>query len=366
MIYLDNAATTKVCPAAAEAAKKAFEENYANPASLHGAGIKAEESLEKSRRTIAEAASVNTDEIYFTPSGTCSDNLAIRGFLQNKKGKTAITTAFEHPAVLETFKNLPEIKTVYLKPENGKITPELLKNAITPDTVFVSICHINNETGAISPLYDLAKTIKESGSGAIFHTDAVQGFMKEQFKYSTVDMASFSGHKIHAPKGIGALYIKKGIQLKPIIYGGGQEKGLFSSTSNVPGAAAFAAAINELRKRDESNHVRNLCAKTKKGILEMGGNVISPEGSSPYIINAFFKGYIGENIVNYLSQKGIFIATGSACSSKHESTVYSALGLEQYKKNALRISFSGSNTETDIDILLETLSKALTKLIRSE
>ncbi|PWM47028.1 MAG: cysteine desulfurase [Clostridiales bacterium] len=366
MIYLDNAATTKVCLEAVKAANEAFCKNYANPASLHSAGFKAETALENAREIIAKAAGVRSNEIYFTPSGTCADNLAICGFLKNKKGKTVITTAFEHPAVLECFKNLKDLNVIYLKPENGKITPELLQKAITPDTVFVSICHVNNETGAVSPLNDLANVIKKSGTGAVFHTDAVQGFMKEPFNYSAVDMASFSGHKVHAPKGIGALYIKKGIKIKPVIYGGGQENGLFSSTSNVPGALAFAAAVENCNIKNNYSIVKTLCDKTKIGLENFGGKIISPQDASPYIINAIFEDYIGENIVHFLSQSEIYISTGSACSSKHSSYVYSALGLERYQKNSLRISFSEYNTEIEIGILLENLHNALNKLIRSK
>ncbi|MBQ6052731.1 MAG: cysteine desulfurase [Clostridia bacterium] len=368
MIYLDSAATTKVLPEAAKAAVKAMTEEYANPSSLHSFGYEAEKIREKARETVAAAAGVKDGEIVFTSGGSGADNLAIFGCLKNKKGGRIITSAYEHPAVLECFRALsPQFETVYLKPEDGIITPDTLKNALTPDTLLVSIMHVNNETGALNPIKELAKVTKDF-SDALFHTDAVQGFLKENASYSCCDMASFSAHKTGAPKGIGALYVKKDVRLKPLIYGGGQEKGLFCGTENVPAAAAWTEAVKILLPSIDSRRKKAdlLKKKTQDILLSLGAVIISPKISSPHIVTAAFDGYISENIVHFLEKKEIYVSTGSACSSKKASATFSAIGMEKYSSSSLRISFADDTEKNDIDIFASALEEALKTLKRKQ
>lgn len=364
MIYLDSAATTRVLPCAAKAACEAMTETFANPSSLHSFGYEAEKILTDARKTVAAAAGVLADEIVFTSGGTGADNLAIFGFLQSKRGGRIITSAYEHPAVSECFKALSsKFEVVYLYPENGVITPDILKKELTPDTVFVSVMHVNNETGAINPIRELSKTVKNY-SDAVFHTDAVQGFLKERENYSCCDMASFSAHKTGAPKGLGALYVKKSIRLKPILYGGGQEKGLFCGTENVPAAAGWSAAVKQLSASIDKRNSDLAALKrfAADSLSTLGANIISPEHSSEHILTVAFPGYISENIVHFLEKRDIYVSTGSACSSKKASSTYTALGLERYAQSVLRISFCDDTSLTDIEALVSSVKDALDTL----
>lgn len=366
MIYLDSAATTKVLPQAAEAAVEAMCENYGNPSSLHREGFVASKRLDYCRKTIASAAGVEESCLYFTSGGSASNNLAIKGFLSNRRRGKVITSAYEHPSVLECFKLFEEkLDIVYLEPTNGIITEESLLKVLDQDTIFVSIMHVNNETGAINPVKDLCKLTKKL-SPAVFHTDAVQGFLKEDISYSFADMASFSGHKNHAPKGIGALYVKKGIKLMPVISGGGQEKGLASGTENLPGAEAWAEAVNiQLpEKAAHKNHAAKLKALTKDLLADTGYIEISPEKSSPYVLNLVYPEYLSENLLHYLSERDICVSTGSACSSKKANHVFKAIGMPEYSKAALRISYSFDNTEDEIRRFCVVLKQGLAEIIK--
>lgn len=366
MIYLDSAATTKVLPQAAEAAVRAMCETYGNPSSLHKEGYLASKRLDLCRKTIASAAGVEESCLYFTSGGSASNNLAIKGYLSNKRRGKIITSAYEHPSVLECFKLFEDkLDVVYLEPVNGIITEESLIKVLDKDTIFVSIMHVNNETGAINPVKELCKLTKKL-SPAVFHTDAVQGFMKEEISYSFADMASFSGHKNHAPKGIGALYVKKGINLLPVISGGGQEKGLASGTENLPGAEAWAEAVNiQLSERvSHKAHAVKLKALTKEILSDTGYIEISPDKSSPYVLNIVYPEYLSENLLHYLSERDICVSTGSACSSKKASHVFKAIGKPEYSKSALRISYSFDNTEDEIRRFCEVLKQGLAEIIK--
>ena len=365
MIYFDSAATTRVLEKSAQVAAECMVKNFANPSSRHLFGFNAERAVAEARKTVAGALRVKSEEIYFTSGGTASDNLAITGTLPKKKCRI-ITSAYEHPAVsecLKQYENTHEI--VYLKPENGIITPEILKNALTDDTFLVSIMHVNNETGAINPIAELASLTKRY-SGALFHTDAVQGFLKEPLDLAKVDMASFSGHKVHAPKGVGVLYVKKGVKIKPLVYGGGQEGGLFCGTENVPAICALAASVSELCDMTEQHraHVSALKEKILSKCLDLGCKVVSPANSTPYILSVAFPGYMSENILNYLSEREICVSTGSACSSKKASATYKAIGLENLAKSTLRLSFSFENTAEEADIFCENLEAALAAIAK--
>ena len=368
MIYLDSASTTKVLPEAANAAFRAMTEVFSNPSSLHSFGYEAEKIRERARNAVASAAGVKDEEIVFTSGGTGADNLAVFGFLRNKKGGRIITSAYEHPAVLECFKALSsQFDTVYLKPEDGIITPDVLKKALTPDTLLVSVMHVNNETGALNPIKELAKTTKDF-SAAVFHTDAVQGFLKEKGSYAFCDMASFSAHKTNAPKGLGALYVKKDVRLKPLLFGGGQEKGLFCGTENTPAMAGWAEAVKTLFTTVEARreHAAALKEKTVKALVALGGIIVSPSVSSPHIVTAAFPGYVSENIVHFLEKRDIYVSTGSACSSKKASATFAALGLEKYSASSLRISFCDDTSSEDIDSFASALEEALKTLKRKQ
>lgn len=354
-------------PEAIKAAEQVLTQVGGNPSSLHAAGFQAEQTLEQARRTVAEAAGVKPDEFLFTPGGSASDNLAIRGYAGTKRGGRLITSEYEHPAVTESFKSLEEqFEIVRLRPENGIITPEVLAAALTDDTRLVSIMHVNNEIGSVNPIKELAKLTRRRCPDAVFHTDAVQGFMKEPFDYSCVDMASFAAHKTHALRGIGGLYVRKGIRLRPLIYGGGQEKGLCCGTENTAAAAAWAESVKVLSSglQQSRNTVGQMNAALRKSLTGMGADIVSPEDASPFILNAVFEGFLSENILHFLSNRDIYVSTGSACSSKKGSAVFKALGMEKYAKSAIRISFSHLNTMQEVSLLEQGLRDATATLIK--
>lgn len=362
MIYMDNAATTRVFDEAAKEAMKYMTDVYGNPESRHKFGLWAEGAVAEARKTIAKAVGVTDEEIFFTPSATVANNTAIRGAVASKRGGRIISTAFEHPAVEEVLKDLERtFEVVRLQPIQGKITVESFRNALSPDTVLVTCMQVNNETGAVTPLKEMATLLKRSGIDAPFHTDGVQGFLKEDFRYSMIDMASFAGHKVHAPKGVGALYLRKGLRIKPAILGGGQEKNLFSGTHNVPAIAAWGVAcrIMQEEKTEVRQKVEAINAKMRKGLLDLGAVINSPDDGSPYVLNAAFSAYLGENILNYLSERQIYISTGSACSAKKPSRVMTAVGKEDLSRNTLRFSFSRYNSSEEVEPLLQELSNAL-------
>ena len=359
---MDNAATTRVLDEAAALAQHCMTEEYANPESLHDFGLQSEHRVSSARKQLAAAAGVTEEEIFFAPSATVANHTAIRGAVANKKRGRIITTAFEHPAVEETLKDLEKtFEVVRLIPDHGVITAESFRDALSPDTVLVTCMQVNNETGAITPLKEMAKILKQSGVDAPFHTDAVQGFLKESFRYSLLDMATFAGHKVHAPKGVGALYLRKNLRVKPQISGGGQEKNLFSGTHNVPAIAAWGEACRILQAEKEKNRQRieKINGLLRDGILALGGEINSPADATPYVLNAAFRGRLAENILHYLSQKEIYISTGSACSAKKPSRVMAAVGKGDLSRYSLRFSFSRYNTEEEACQVLDALKEAL-------
>ena len=365
MIYLDNAATTRVLPQAAEIARNFMETVYANPASLHQPGLTAELALEEARTSVAKAAGVLPEEIYFCPGGTYANNAALLGIGNLKRKGRIISSAFEHPAVEECLKVLEKtFEIIRLRPVNGQILPEQVESALTPDTVLVSLMQVNNETGAVTDLRKIRQILHRTASSALLHTDAVQGFLKEEPIYSVVDMASFSGHKTHAPKGIGALYLKKGLHLPPFVRGGGQEKGLFSGTSNTPAAAAWGKACRILtpKWREHRSQAEKVCRTFWTGLEALGAKVLSPRLSNPYVLSFAFPGYLGENILHTLSAREIYLSTGSACSSRKASTVMKAIGQEAMSRFALRASFSFETTQEEALQTLDSLKDILGSL----
>ena len=369
-IYLDNAATTAVLPEASAVACDTMTNLYANPASLHTFGFEAEKLLEKSRETLAKAIGCKSEELFFTSGGTGSDNLAVLGYLKTKRGGRIITSAYEHPAVLECFKQAEsKFDVVYLKPENGIITEEALQRELTPDTVLVSVMHVNNETGAVNDLQKIVKLTKSVAPKSIVHSDGVQALMKVKVNLMNlgVDMYSVSAHKVHAPRGVGGLYIRKGVRINPLILGGGQEKGLRSATENLAGIVAFSKILEKFDKMFSEN------VEKRKAVLDylrqkisetMPEHIIVSPENSPHILMIALKGVRGEVMLHSLEDYGILIGVGSACSSKKGINKFqSLLNLDdEHKEGIIRVSVSETNTIEECDFFLEKLKYLTDKL----
>ncbi len=372
-IYLDNSATTRVKKEIVDGVIKILTENYGNPSSLHHKGVEAEKILNYSRDMVARILKCDRDDkIYFTSGGTESNNLAIRGYLKaNKhKGNHIITTAIEHPSVMNTFLDMEkqgyEVDILPVDPM-GYINTEDLKSMVTDETALISVMMVNNEIGTIEPIKEISAIAKEKG--AILHVDAVQAYGKLDFgvKDYGIDMLSVSGHKIHGLKGSGVLYVDKNIKLLPILTGGGQEMNVRSGTENVPGIYALGKASELLLGKIEENarYLYKLKGRFVEELNDLEGWSINGPGlneAAPHIINISFSGVRGEVLVHALEEYGIYVSTGSACSSKRnsESSVLKAIGLKPNAlKGVIRVSFSILNTEEEIvkaaDAIKETV-----------
>lgn len=371
--YLDNSATTKVSETAAKKVYKMMTENYGNPSSLHTRGIKAEDELISARYSIAKALGVTSAEIYFTSGGTEANNLAVFGTVNRlkKRGNKIVTTAFEHSSVYESVKHLEEngFQTVYVKPdENGHFSIEDFENAIDKNTILVSVMAVNNELGTILPIERLKKIIEKKQSPALLHCDCVQAFGKIPLKLSKigVDLASVSGHKVHAPKGTGALFVRKNLHIKPLFFGGEQEKKLRPGTEALPLITGFSQAVKEFDIIKNYNYINELNAYAKERLLELDDIVInSPEDALPYIINFSALGIRSETMLHFLAQKEIYVSSGSACAKGKPSHVLSAAGLSREQADsALRVSFCELNTKEDIDALISALKEGINTLAR--
>ncbi len=374
IIYLDNSATTKPCKTACEYINKALLTDWGNPSSLHTLGIDAEIWVTDSRECIAKRISARPDEIIFTGSGTEANNTAIMSALSRKsRGNRVITTAIEHPSVLETVKRLENNGFEVIKigcDRNGCVSLSELEAALNEKTVLVSIMLVNNEVGSIQPISEASKLIKKLSPNALFHCDAVQGFGKININIKSlgVDLLTASAHKIHGPKGIGFLYCKKGVTISPFITGGGQERGMRSGTEAVPLIAGFMGAVKELGNLEEGlkkiNEV-NLYAReifASSGFIEIN----SPKDSLPYILNISVPFYRSETLLHFLESRNIFVSSGSACAKGETSYVLAALGLDQKRgDSALRLSFSKTTAKEDIDLTLDALKEAVSRLRRS-
>ena len=379
-VYLDNAATTAVCPAAREAVLSVLTDNYGNPSSLHRKGSDAEKVLREARETAAAGLHVKEKEIFFTSGGTESNNWAILGGARAKirQGKHVITSAIEHPSVSESFRRLEQEGfelTVLPVDKEGFIRPETLAEALRPDTVLVSLMAVNNEIGTVEPIDRLGAVIREKNPKTLFHVDAVQAFGKIPLspKSRGVDLLTGSSHKIHGPKGCGFLYVAEDARILPLVAGGGQEKGLRSGTENVPGIAGFGAAAKEALAglTENAAHMRALRLRLKDGLLLIDGvSVNGPADedlAAPHLISATFKGVRSEVLLHALEEKGIYVSSGSACSShkREMSPVLKAIGMDrQAAESTLRFSLSRFNTADEIDYVLETLSALLPTLRR--
>lgn len=376
-IYLDNSATTKPYKEVIEEITGAMEEYYGNPSSLHKIGLMAEKKINEAREFLARTINSSKEEIYFTSGGSESNNLIIKGLL--KSGHHVITTAFEHHSVLMTYNELERegVKVTYLQVDkNGQISLEELKKAISKDTVLVSIMHVNNEMGAIQDIEAIGKIIKENSSRAKFHVDAVQSYGKLDIdvKKMNIDLLTASSHKIHGPKGIGFSYIKKGIIPKSLISGGSQEGGFRGGTQNVPGIIGFkkAAEITFSSREENYKYVEALKKYMLQRLEEIDNiriNSSMGENFSPYILNVSFIGVRAEVLLHLLEDNNIFVATGSACTSKTSavkgSYVIKSLGLTKDEvESAIRFSFSKFNTKDEIDKVIEILKSSLKFLRR--
>lgn len=374
--YLDNAATTPVRPEAAQAAMQAMLEGWGNPSSRYALGTQAAEQVKNWRSQVAKVLGCQPGELYFTSCGSEGDNWAIQAAVElgRRKGKHIITSALEHSAVLEPCKALERqgYEVTYLKPDkNGVLSLEELAAALRPDTVLVSLMLVNNELGTVTPIKEVSNLIKRSGSPALLHCDAVQGFLKVPFTVKDLgaDFVVISGHKIHAPKGIGALYVRSGIKLSPMIRGGGQENGLRSGTEATAQIAAFAAAaqLGQQHLAEDLAHMAEIKEYAAQRLQEqVPGLVLIGEGTAPHILPISMPGYKSEVVLRFLSDRGVYVSSGSACHKGKPSHVYAALGLnKKILDGILRISFSHDTTREDIDALAEGLSAAQQGLFTS-
>ena len=373
-IYLDNSATTKVCREAADAMMKMLTENYGNPSSLHKKGVEASVSLEKARETVANALSCSKEEIFFTTSGTTANNTAIFGAVNanRRKGNRIITTSLEHPSVNECMKRLEEqgFEIIRLKPDmNGAFSPMELMNAINQKTILISIMAVNNEIGTINPINQIKTAVKRASSQALIHVDAVQGFGKIPLNPAKagIDLLTVSSHKIHGPKGAGALYIRKGIKIQPHVVGGGQEKGIFSGTEALPAIVGFASAVKALPNLNaELSDKKELRDYFVKEVTKIGGvHINSPADALPYIINLSVLGIPSQTIVNSLSEKEIYVSAGSACKKGHRSEVLTAIGLDGKRiDSAIRISLSRYTTKHDMDDVVKAIDDIVKRIRR--
>ena len=374
--YLDNAATTMVCPEAIAAATDAMAHCYGNPSSTHTKGREAKKLLDKCRRQVADALGCAPSEVYFTSCGSESDNWALISGAEymKRRGKHIISSAVEHDAIRKTLDELERrgFEITRLMPDrNGAITVQSVRDALRDDTILVSLMMVNNETGAITDISAVSRELKQAGATALLHTDAVQGFMKVPFRAKTLgaDMISISGHKIHAPKGIGALYIRSGLKLKPFILGGGQESGIRAGTEAMPQIAAFGTACELAHKGMEENCSRmkalrdNAVERLTREIPELR---VVAAGGAPHILSISLPGWRSEVLMNFMEARGVYVSKSSACKKGGRSHVLEAIGLDTRTiDGAIRIGLSRYTTQSDIDALCDALKDAHDTLAHS-
>ncbi len=377
-VYFDNASTTRVRQEVADLMMTVMTEDYGNPSSSHAMGRKAKAVLDLSRKCLAGALGADANEIYFTSGGTEADNWAILGGAEScvRRGRHIIVAQIEHDAIRKPASILESKgwEVTYLAPDKtGHITVESFASALREDTVLASVMLVNNETGAINPIEEMTREIKQRNLSTLFHTDAVQGFMKVPFTVKSLgaDMISMSAHKIHGPKGIGALYIRKGIKLPPLLFGGGQERGMRSGTEALPSIAAFCEAVRlaALERESTSAAVREvhdftvsqLRDKLPEAVILSGGS----SGYSPYILSLSLAGFKSEVLMNYLEAEGISVAKSSACKKGARSHVLEAMKLpNDIIDGALRVSFSRYSTKEEAAYFVDRLTAAAQRLYK--
>ncbi len=377
--YLDNSATTQVDPEVQALVIKIMQEDYGNAASLHKKGVEAEAYTRKAKEQIANTLKVEPRNIYFTSGGTESNNWAIIGsaMANHRAGKHLITTAVEHPSVKNTMKFLEEqgFTVTYLPvDENGVVSVETVRKAVKDDTILVSIMMVNNEIGAVEPIREIGEMLHKEHPSVLFHVDAIQAYGKYEIrpKKMYIDMMSVSGHKLHGPKGIGFLYVNDRVKLKPIIYGGGQQKGMRSGTENVPGEAGIGLAAEKMYKNlnEKVEHLYNVKFRLIEGLQKIEGahvNGKTDRSSAPQIVSCSFEGVRSEVLLHALEDKGVYVSSGSACASSHPSEINTLLGIglsREMQEGTIRFSFSVHTTEEEIDYTLAALNELLPMLRR--
>lgn len=379
--YLDNSATTRAFDDVAQLVADTMTKEYGNPSSMHHYGKVAEDIVKKAKKQIAATLHCNEKEILFTSGGTESDNMALIGTARSREkevGRHLITSSIEHPAILETMKYLEKqgFEVTYLPVDkNGQVSVEVLKNAIRPDTILVSIMLVNNEIGALMPIEECGKVIKQVNPKTYFHVDAVQGYGKFHINPSKmgIDLMSVSGHKIHGPKGTGFLYVKNGVRIVPINYGGGQQQGMRSGTENVPGIAGLGRAAEEIYENLDSHvatmrelksyFIKTVCDK----LPDISVNGKTDDDCAPHIISLSIKGVRAEVLLHALEDKDIYVSAGSACSTNrpHVSDTLKSIGLDtELLDSTLRFSMSVFTTKEEIDQTIEALETVVPMLRR--
>lgn len=371
-IYLDNAATTKPCAPAVAAVMDALTENWGNPSAVHRRGFLAEQAVKTAREQVASAMGCEPEQLYFTSGGTEGDNFAIFSAARKlgKRGRHIITTAVEHHAVLNPMAALEAqgFSVTYLVPgPDGTISKKQLSDALRKDTILVSIMMVNNETGAVNDIAGLAR-VTHQRSSALFHTDAVQGFLKVPFRAASLgaDIISVSSHKICGPKGCGAVYVGKNVHLPPFVYGGGQEKGLRSGTENVPMILGFGAACQHVSDglREKLRHMeelKSLCLRLLEEQVPQA--VVLGPHTAPHILSLAVPGVRSQGLIGCLQEDGIYVSAGSACSKGHRSHVLKAMEVDPALiDGSIRVSFTYDTTEADIRAFVDSLGSAITAL----
>ena len=373
MIYLDNSATTKPCAAAVDAMMQVLTENWGNPSALYQFGIDAAHSLRSARNKVAAAMGAEPDRIFFTSGGTESDNWAIFSTVKRlgKRGRHLITTAIEHHAVLNCFKELESqgFDVTYLQPDaDGTISLDALKTALRKDTILVSVMMVNNVTGAVMPIDKMAKLTHRMCPDAIFHTDAVQGFLKIPFTAKTLgaDLISVSSHKVHGPKGAGALYISPRLKsFPPLLIGGGQENNYRSGTEAIPAISGFAAACEIFKDtfRQDAEYQQALLSGLVAKMEGLNGVVINGPHQAPHILSLSIPGVPTQNTINILQDAQICVSAGSACAKGHRSHVLTAMNLRpEIIDGSFRISICRDTTEKELDLLVDTIKNNILPL----
>ena len=363
-IYLDNSATTRCFPEAAALMNEIFLEDYGNPSSMHHRGVTAERRVLEAKKTLAGLLKVKEKNLYFTSCGTESDNLAIIGgaLAAQRRGRHLITTRIEHPAVLEAMKYLEAqgFEITYLGVDrDGLVSAEEVAAAVRPDTILVSVMHTNNEIGSVQPIEEIGRAVKAVNPRVLFHVDAVQGFGKSLIlpKRMHIDLLAASGHKIHGPKGVGLLYVADGVRLEPLLHGGGQQGGMRSGTENVPGIAGMALAAKLLCGNLDEDRQRLFAMKNRlidrlREIPDIEFNGRTDETAAPHILSVRVRGVRAEVLLHALEDKGIYVSSGSACSSNHPrpSETLAAIGTPSSEMdNSIRMSLSVMNTMEEMD-----------------
>lgn len=374
-IYLDNSATTRVCEKSAEKVLELMTQCYGNPSSLHKKGLEAQREVAHARQAVAVSLGAQPREIIFTSGGTEANNLAVLGGAAagRRRGKRIVTTAIEHPSVLEPMRQLEKegFEVVFLTPDaDGRVPEEAVLKAVTGDTILISVMAVNNELGSIQPIEVLKKAVKRAGAPALVHVDGVQAYGKLPLRPEKlgIDLLTVSGHKIHGPKGVGALYVSKNARILPRTFGGGQERELRPGTEAAPLIAGLGAAVEELPDwRQAYSRMEKLRDYTLQKLSGLEGvEVNSPVEGFPYLLNFSALGIRSETMLHFLAQRGIYVSSGSACAKGKQSHVLKAAGLPDSRiSSAIRVSFSRENTERDADSLAEGVREGLACLARA-